>query len=172
MKNLFILIFLTGLGFSVAAQSKGSAKLYGFKEGVTAGRSPGRAIDESGKEKTAGIRTSYNYFIYLVSAAQAAPTEIWIGGKPYAVTTKKIDKTPVERKNYILPGHPKTTVLVPRTKQKVLTLLPAPATHSKLSEKARALARTNELVVVYTINGRSYYSCLSSLTELEPVATQ
>jgi hypothetical protein len=163
---LSILILSSTLAF---AQTKGSAKLYGYKEGVVSGRPPKTAIDESGHEKKEAGRSAYNYFIYISSSSSITPVELWINGISYAVKTSTVAKTPVERKNENNAAKPSTKVLVPKTKSKVWLLTPAPSLKAA-NAKGKELAKTNELVVIYTFKGKQYYTSLRSLTALEPAA--
>ena len=172
MKQILLFIVAVLISLCSYTQIKGPAKIYGYKEPVSSGNIPKRIIDENGKETSPEKKPSYNYFIYLVSAGRAYPSEMWIMSKPYSVIPEFIKNTPVERKNFNIPSEPKSTVLVPKTTKKVLLLTPAPAIDNKLTNKAKNLAKTNELVIVYKSGGKFYYNSLKFLTRLELAVTQ
>jgi hypothetical protein len=172
MKQLYIIILALCCTMISFAQAKGSAKLYGFKESVSAGKSPSHAVDESGVQKAETPRPRHNLFIYLESSSAVVPTEMWVAGQKFSVKVDTVKKTPVERTNYSIPARPKTAVLVPATKKKLLQLTPLPAKEGGQQDKLKKLILENELVVVYTQKGKTYYSSLKSLTALPPVAMQ
>ncbi|HVK96394.1 MAG TPA: hypothetical protein VM368_01190 [Flavisolibacter sp.] len=76
--------------------------------------------------------------------------------------------TPVVMLNEIIPSKPKEIILVPKTSEKVIQLVPAPAIEGKSIFKSKSLASANELVVVYRLNGKNYYQTLGKLKQLEP----
>jgi len=167
----FLLGLLIFCSFSLFSQTKGSAKLYGFKEPVASGKHPDNEVEENGNKSTP-VSTgsqSFNYFIYLQSPVRVYPAEMWLNGSVYAVSIQTVT-TPVERDNGTTGG--KKKLLVPKTTNKVLLLTPVPLAESKNSTNGKALAAKNELVVIYKQGGRFYYSVVKTLTVLETVPLQ
>jgi hypothetical protein len=67
---------------------------------------------------------------------------------------------------------PTEAELVPSTTRQVVMLKPVPSIDDKLSEKGESLSASNELVVVYRMNGKFYYNTARKFTILEPAALQ
>jgi hypothetical protein len=171
MRKIFFLLFTFSAGLFASAQTKGTAKIYGYKEPVSGAVSQ-RAIDENGKPVVSDPAGRFNYFIYLVTPNRVYPSELWLNGEVYSVKIETVKETPVVRKNFNNPSEPQSTELVPATTQLVIRLSPGPAITDKLSEKGEILSKENELVVVYKQNGKFDYETLSSLTLLEVAALQ
>lgn len=150
------------------AQEQGRAKLYGFKEEVIGGVNSSH-LEENGEQVNRNS-TGLNYYIYLQAGTRVYPSEMWINGHPFGVSFQSVT-TPVERQEFNAPDSGKT-VLVPKTNEKVMQLVPVAAVESKLTEKGKSLAANNELVVIYKQEGRFYYSVLDQLKPLVPVALQ
>ena len=168
MKTFFFLLVTVLTGLSCSAQSKGNIKLYGFEQAVAGGKAPD--VNDKGLRVSKG--GGKNYFLYAASASRIYPTEIWVEGTRYGVTIKTIEKTPVEYGDDMNVGSPKK-VLIPKTSQKVVQLIPNASTESKTSgTKAKSLAQTNELVVVYKQGSKFYYQVLPRLSKLDGAAMQ
>jgi hypothetical protein len=58
--------------------------------------------------------------------------------------------------------------MVPKTSGQVIQVTPISKSDGKRFPKARLKAATNELVVVYKLNGKFYSATLKKLTRLEP----
>ncbi|HEX8314741.1 MAG TPA: hypothetical protein VF609_07110 [Flavisolibacter sp.] len=171
MKKIIFLLSLAiaVTGASVMAQTKGTAKIYGYQQQVSGGASPDRSqAPGSGDRQRAGV----NYYIYLSlpGSVRIYPAELWINGVLYGVQFKMESKTPV----LLQSNDPALNdrVLVSKTAQKVIQLIPIPANGAKKSAKGHSLAKANEVVVVYKQNGKFYYSSLQKLTGLENAAMQ
>ncbi|MDB5206470.1 MAG: hypothetical protein JWR72_1545 [Flavisolibacter sp.] len=170
MKSIFFLLAVISLSFASYSQTKGAIKLYGFKQSVSGGRAPD--IAEGASTRTSGGGAGKNYFIYATSPSRIYPLEMWIEGVQYGVTISSITKTPVEYSDEANIGSQKT-VLVPKTSEKSIQLIPVPVMGNKSTgTKAKSLATTNELVVVYKQNGKFYYTALKSLSGLKSAAMQ
>ena len=170
MKYFLFLLIASAAALVSCAQNKGSAKLYGFKEAVVSGVKTG-VTEEGGETSQQAAKSGLNYFIYLQTPGRVYPSEIWIDGTVYSVTTET-QATPVERQAFAAPSQSGKVQLVPKTSDKVVQLTPVNATPEKLSQKGKSLAESNELVVVYKQGGQFYYSVLKELKQLEPVALQ
>jgi hypothetical protein len=168
MKTVYVLLALLMTCVSCSAQSKGNIRLYGFKQAVAGGRAPD--INEKGLRVSKG--GGKNYFLYAVSNSRIYPTEIWVEGTRFGVTIKIIEQTPVEYGDDMNVGSPKK-VLIPKTSQKVVQLVPNASTESKITgAKAQTLAQKNELVVVYKQGSKVYYQTLARLSSLAGTAMQ
>jgi hypothetical protein len=168
MKTALFLLLVIGISCSSFSQSKGTIKLYGFQQSVSGGKAP--EPNEHGLRVSKGA--GKNYFLYAVSPSRIYPTEIWVEGTRFGVTIKTIEQTPVEYGDEMNIGSPKK-VLIPKTNQKVVQLIPSTTIESKVSStKAKSLAANNALVVVYKQNGKFYYQTLSRLSSIEGAAMQ
>ncbi|WP_121353995.1 hypothetical protein [Flavisolibacter nicotianae] len=164
MKALFFFFTILTVGLSCSAQSKGTIKLYGYSQVVSGGKAP--EPNDKGLRVSRG--TAKNYFLYAESPGRIYPSELWVDGTRYGVTIKTINETPVEYGDEANIGSPKK-VLVPKTSQNVVQLIPIAATESKApSAKAKSLARSAALVVVYKKGSKFYYQTLSRLSSLAP----
>lgn len=169
MKQLFFIMLLLSSILMTAAQEKGKVKLYGYYQPVSAGKSP-EMNAETGLRTSAG--QGKNYFLYAVSSSRVYPAEIWVEGARMGVTIKTITTTPVLHGDDANIGSPKQE-LVPQTSQRVTQLVLTPAaTEKNPGNKAKNLAQTNEVVLVYKQDGRFQYSVLQKLTRLGSAAAQ
>ena len=168
MKYTFLLFCFLLIILSASAQTRGTAKLYGYVQSVMPGANLG-VINEAGEEVPEKNPARKNYRIYAVSSSRIYPVEMWINGEPYSVKMDIISTTPVVHGSETMGNR---TELVPATSQKVILLSPAPYTETKNIGDVRSIASSNELVLVYRQNGKFYYSALNELTQLEAAAMQ
>lgn len=168
MKYVSISLFICLFSLTVCAQTKGTVKLYGYKQSVSTGM-VNKVISEGGQEVPTAQKPRYNYMFYVVSTGRVYPSEMWIKGEAYSVRAEVISKTPVMHQ-----GNPSSTniTLVPKTTQKVLMLTPAPAIAYKQHAIGKKLAATNEFVLVYKQNGKFFYNTISKLKQLDTAAMQ
>lgn len=168
LRAILAILFLVAYKMSMA-QTKGNAKLYGYKQNVSGGVAPDRS-QEPGSANAASGGT--NYYIYLVSSngSRIYPSELWIDGTLYGVQIKSIAKTPVrlESPDPAL----NSQELVPKTAQRVTQLIPTSANGVKKSAKSSSLANGAAVVAVYKQNGKFYYTTLNELSSLESAAMQ
>jgi hypothetical protein len=169
MKKIYLILAVLSFAIFVNAQTEGASKLYGYKQVVIPGTVPKKIIEEDGKQTTLEVKQRYNYFIYLVSSGIVTPTEVWINGKVYSVTTVDVS-TPVEHQNPAQGN--KAKLLVPKTSKKTLQLSLSGAELSKPSSKGKTLAAKNELVVIYKGGKKTYYKTVKKLTELDAAEMQ
>lgn len=151
------------------AQTKGTAKLYAYKQRIIPGIIKKNIDDATGKEIPEPMKPTFNYFIYMVSTSGIYPEELWIEGKQYAVNIETINKTPVEFKRDNLSSP--IIILVPKTTQKVIQLLPE-SLIEKTNPKSKRFSSSNELVIIYRINTKKYYQLQSKLLPLESSVLQ
>lgn len=169
MKHSIIFLSICLLSIYSFSQTKGTAKIYGYKQSVVSGMRK-NVINENGQELNNAPKAKYNYWFYIVSPSIVYPSELWINGQAYSAKTEIVFETPVEKQGGIADSS--KLVLVPKTTQRVLMLTPAPAIEKKQSEKGKSLASNNELVVVYKQAGKFHYNTIKKLTQLETVAMQ
>lgn len=174
-KILILTFILLTTTYLLQAQSA-SSKLYGFSQAVIPGAAAAKRVtDDAGnvvERRTEDIRM--NYFIYLSTVAKTRvyPIEVWIKGNAFSARPETVASTPVQVLGNVVMGRTQKTTLVPKTTQKVTRLIPIPLAANKSSQKAKALAAENELVVVYKQGGKTFYKTLKSITELSPQALQ
>lgn len=169
MKQLLAAIALLYLHTTAMAQEKGTARLYGYYQPVSAGKAP-EANPGTGLQTSAG--QGKNYILYAVSSSRIYPAEIWVEGTRMGVTLRVVTRTPIMHGDDGNMGSPKQE-LVPQTTQKVIKLVLAPPIEGKdFGSRAGSLAKENELVLVYKEQGKFRYSVLPRLRALNGVAAQ
>ena len=164
MKRILLLLFI---GASLLVKAQPGMTLYGFSQLFTPGMI--RADDNQ-----SGRRGSITYYIYMSMPAGTSIRfdHIWIDGNLYEGAMQPVDSTPVINVNYSIPGKVVKRVLVPKTRQLVLQVLPHQQTTDSLAKTTlvKKLISRSSLVISYWYKGRKYYSHLDKLVELEPVA--
>lgn len=160
---LVLTIGLITLSSSCQAQTKGTAKLYGFVQAVAPGanNTEGTSIDG---ESMGGGKAGRNYFFYVTSPSTIYPAAIYMNGQELSVRASRVTKTPVRKPN----SEGTSVTLVPSTKYKVWMLTPAPAIDGKSFKRAEELASSNALVLVYKQGGKWYYATVKELKSLDP----
>ena len=168
--TIALLAFLAIAGF---AQAQSSVKLYGYVQSVTPGMA-GKQLDENGKAVKKSPAKLYNYFMYLSSASKNRmyPVEIWIKGERLGVRAEAVSTTPVTTVVDDGSMKAKTIVLVPETTAKVWLLTGTREPLLKEFPKAKTLANTNELVLIYKLNGKFGYATLKAFQQLSAAAMQ
>ena len=171
MKRNLILLVVTLLA-GIMVYSQPTLKLYGYKQVIIPGTVP-VVISEDGKPSAqVAPKVWNNFFLYLTysKGETIQPMQLWINKKAYTVKVEPIAKTPVEHVNRNIPARPVTTVLVPKTTNKIVFLNPKELTGKPVtpSASAKKLIDTSELVLAYKWKGKIYYKALKELKELEP----
>lgn len=169
---LFSLFLLQSL-VPNAQQSK-QVQLYAYEQQVIPGAQKAKnrdGEDNGGLANNPGKK--YNYFFYAVpaSALRLYPVELWVKGKKYGVQLKAVS-SPVTITNGHVPGNPKTSVLVPKTGNKVLQLIPTDVVAEKNYPTAEKLAAQNDVVFVFKQGGKFYYQAKPELLQLDAAALQ
>ena len=174
MKKLILAFILLSCSCILHAQSYSGVKIFGFQQSVSGGKRPTAAINEKNVAGTVAATPRKNLWLYLALPAKTvvSVTELYMDGKKYKVKTEKIVKTPVEYTDAAIPDEPKTTVMVPATKQPVVKLTPLSAVAFSPNSTLRKLLAANEVVVGYTVKGKKYYTALKKLTYLDPALMQ
>ncbi len=152
---LFCCLFPALAGFG---QRHEGTRVYGYVQPVSRGMA-GRHENPS---------SMVNYYIYLSSTAKTRiyPVEIWIKGERLGVQAEAVHRTPVTlTKDEAVAGSGEI-ILVPQTTAKVWRLTGTTEPAQKNFSRAKHMAKTHELVVVYKTGGRFYYAALEKFSEL------
>lgn len=170
MKSILLLLFIVLIAARLSATAQ-NVKLYGYVQKVTPGASATVELDENGGRRKLTGKAMENYFMYLSgpSKSRVYLVEGWIKGERMGLKGN-IVKTPVT-----VTASPETgesVEVVPKSTETVWQLTGTTATAGKTFEKARQLAQSNEMVVVYRLNGQFRYATLKSFIPLETAHMQ
>lgn len=170
MKSILLLLFIILVATSLSSSAQ-NVKLYGYVQKVTPGASAAVELDENGARRKITGKTLENYFMYLAgpSNSRVYLVEGWVKGERIGLKGN-IVKTPVT-----ITASPETgesVEVVPKSTETVWQLSGTTATAGKTFEKAKQLAQSNEMVVVYRLNGQFRYATLKSFTQLETAHLQ
>ena len=161
MKNKILLLIFMALGINGFCQT--GVKVYGFIQDVLPGTIP-KGTDENGNQIQARKSTTvYRIFLTGIGKNRIYPVEVWIKGKQFTASYETINNTPIEARS-----DNKTVVMVPKTSGQVVQITPINKSDGKKFPNAKVKAASNELVVVYKLNGKFYSATLKKLTRLEP----
>lgn len=169
MKKIITLGLAVLFAAALHAQTKGTIKIYGYKQPVVGGMAQ-RVISENGTADEVPVKPRFNYRIYTASSSAITPVEVWIRGEAFSASQSPVE-SPVVYTSPNNPVRPTTTTLVPKTTKKILQIAPEPL-KGKGTAKAKMLAKANELVLVYKANGRTYYQTLKVMEMMEPAFLQ
>src|SRR5215211_2849795 len=170
MKYYIILI----LFFTVSiAQAQNNVRLYAYTQDVTPGIAA-KERDQDGKIIKKTTDKTYHYFMYLASSSKSKiyPVALWIKGEQVGVKSEAVNTIPVVLTTDNGTLQPNEVILVPKTKAKVFQLTGTSGGTSKEFPKAKTLSNTNELVLVYKLNGKFYYASQKKFAELSPSTLQ
>ena len=166
--------FLFLMAASIPGLSQPVVKIYAYSQIATPGIIPKGVTDENGNRINTKKEPAVNYYIFASysSPAKINFSEVWIKGKFYNVRIKKIDSTPVINVNETIPDKPVKVELVPASKGKVLSIIPAETKKSSLIKTSWFINMTKhaELIVSYTYKGKKYFISVKKIKILEPVA--
>ncbi len=116
-----------------------------------------------------------SYFIYLVGGSQSTPPSVksvWLKGKYYAVTVRKVSSPVLVEREPAVPTREKL-VLVPATSSHVYELQIGDEKPCNAdNDEERRLTGDNELVVVLRVGRSTRYCPVKTLTRLPPAAGQ
>jgi hypothetical protein len=170
MKSTFLLLFVICYLACLKATAQ-NVKLYGYVQKVTPGISATVELDENGNRVKRSGASMENYFMYLAGPANSRVylVEGWIKGERVGLKGTTV-KTPVQITASSETG--KVVEVVPKSTAMVWQLTGTTAPAGKTFEKAKRLAQTNEMVVVYRLNGQFRYATLKNLTPLETAHLQ
>lgn len=142
-------------------------KLYGFKQLVAGGAHSSYKTDEQGKKVELRTNRYKNFFIFLAYPPHLKiyPMEIWVNGEAYSIKEESV-KTPVELTYDNGLSSPETIALVPQTSDTVTSIILLDKLPSKTAAIKKSLAETNELVIIYKLNGKLYSQTLKRIKGL------
>lgn len=149
---LLLCTYLTGFA------QKDSLTLYAYEQKVSPGIAPA---------KTSQVKTQYHIYLSSPHNINVYPLSLWIKGKLFGVNVKEA-KAPVKLQS----ANDSIIMLVPETEQKVLRLFPIKTTMPGNTQKGGALARQNELVLVYKLKGTFHYMVKEHIDQLDAVNMQ
>jgi hypothetical protein len=175
MKQSLLILALIFIFLISKAQTRSDVKIYGYIQPVSRGVAPDTNIDEAGNVKPKSVKPGSNYFIYITGPASTRiyPVEMWVKGKQYSAKSETVYKTPVQLADPAMPDGPNLITLVPKTTKKVMMLVPGNfVNQGKSLAIAKSKAKTNELVVVYKMNGKFHYALLEKLNIIERASMQ
>jgi hypothetical protein len=171
----FILLGCLFCSYAImSAQSYKGVKMYGYTQSSTSGISPNVVISEDGTQVESKSKSANTPLIYLVypSNINLQPVAIYINGIRYSLKAEKVDETPVLFEGALQPNTGKTMVLVPKTNNLVFFLHPEESNHKSISTTAKSLMKHNEVILVYLVNKKKYYSTLKNIIKLTSVPMQ
>jgi hypothetical protein len=167
-QKLLLPVFL--LLFASTAAFAQSVRVYAYSRETNGGMKPSDVAGENGSTIKTEKRPSRNYLIYLsYSGPTLKITGIWLNQKAYAFKTETTG-SPVEIKENNAIENSKTVTLVPKTRNKVLVINPSSVISGPaLSGPKKKAVADSDLVITYTINGKSYYKAIKKIMALPPV---
>ena len=151
-------------------------KVYAYKQASIPGIIP--ASDENDIKQNNGAKKTErkqnnNYWFYLSipKRENISITGLWISGKQHGIKSEIVINLPV--KKIVFTGLEKndTTIMVPVTRDKIILVYPSGEIPDD-SKYALNFAKTNELVIRYTSNGKTHYTTIKKIKELNPDVRQ
>lgn len=170
MKKIFLLACLLFAIQILNAQN--SVRLYTYKQQVSSGVKPESVIGEDGVMIQPVTKNRHNLWIYF-SHPQKSPVKItglYINGKKYKAKSSKVAQTPVVHNYGDTPELSKNTTLVPKTNNMVLFIEPAGMLPFVPSASLKKMITQNEVLVSYTIKGKTFYIQAKQMKELKAAA--
>ena len=166
MKRSILLMLICALNFSAFSQT--GVKIYGFYREVLPGTIP-KGTDENGKAlPPPEVNVEYLVYISGPSGKRIYPVEIWIKGERYSASVTTESHSPVQTTGDL----GKVITLVPKTSGTVQRIHTGKEVDGKNFPNAKTKAASNDLVIVYKMNGKFYSSALKHFKKIEPVNHQ
>ncbi len=168
MKKIFCLASFLCLLQIVHAQT--GVRLYTYKQQVSSGVKPETVIGEDQVMVQTMAKTRHNLWIYFShpKSPTVKITGLYINGKKYKTKQSSIPQTPVLRSYGDTPEVSKNITLVPKTSNTVLYIEPAGVLSFSPSASLKKLITQNEVVMSYSIKGKTYYISAKKMKELSP----
>jgi hypothetical protein len=166
MKACLFSIFL--LAFQNLSNAQPAlVKLYGFRQPVIKGVPSTYETDEKGNQVEARSKLQANVFIFLSYPPDMIiiPVEFWMNGSLYSIKQEAI-KTPVEIVYENGPYEAEKITLVPKTADSVIRIILSEKLPFKAPAVKKASADTNDLVIVYKMNGKLFSQSLKKVKGL------
>jgi hypothetical protein len=152
----FIVLYLLFFNLACIAQKSG-IQLYAYEQKVIPGIAPAHEEAEA--------RNKVQYYIYITTPQTKTvyPVSLWIKGIQFGIKIKEA-ATPVES----LTLNDSAMVLVPGTGQRAYRLFPVETIPAK-GPGQTALAKQNDVVLVYKMNGKYHFLAKKKLVQLSAV---
>jgi len=166
MKRSILLLLISALSFNAFSQT--GVKIYGFYRDVLPGTIP-KGTDENGKAlPRPELNVEYLLYISGPGKTRIYPVEVWIKGERFSASGTIEKQSPVQTTGDL----GKMITLVPKTSGTVQRIQPGNVADGKNFPNAKKKAATNDLVIVYKMNGKFYSTALAHLKKIEPVNHQ
>jgi hypothetical protein len=166
MKACLLGIFLFAF-HSMGYAQQGVVKLYGFKQPVVKGVPSTYETDEQGNKVEPKDKLHTNVFIFLSypPGVIITPVEFWMDGLLYSIKQEPV-QTPVEIIYENGLHEAEKIILVPQTADTVIRILLTEKLPFKTPAIKKSSADTNELVIVYKMNGKLFTQSLKKIKGL------
>jgi hypothetical protein len=174
MNPHFILLVLFCIaGSFVSAQKTPVIKMYAYTQSVLPGQKKNIIVNENGNTQEQTTPKKMNYFFYAEKKKQE-PIKIagiWMYGKKYLVIVSPATNTTVE-----ISTNAETSgkiTFMPAEDNEFLQILPGYATTkgTNLPSGLKKMVQQNELVLIYTWKGKTWYFPVKKIKNLSPVAS-
>jgi hypothetical protein len=167
------LIFILFLFSRFCFAQLGEIKLYGFKQLVATGTHSPYETDEQGKKLELKTDLYKNFFIFISYPPELKidPLDVWMNGEAYSIKEETV-KTPVEITYDNGISSPETIALIPQTSDTVTRIILSDKLPSKTSAIKKSLGETNDLVIIYKLNGKLYSQTLKRIKALRNAILQ
>ena len=166
MKACLLGIFLFAF-HCLSYTQPGVVKLYGFKQPVVKGVPSTYETDEQGNKVEPKDKVYTNVFIFLSYPTDViiTPVEFWMDGLLYSIKQEPV-KTPVEVIYENGLQETEKITLVPQTEDTVIRIILSEKLPFKTPAIKKSSANTNELVIVYKMNGKLFTQSLKKIKGL------
>jgi len=161
MKHLICLL-LPALFFFNKAFAQ-NVRVYGYVQKTTRGTVPSKDFEENGAAKKIDNSSSEGYQLYFstTSKNRLYPIEGWIKGERVGMKAELVASPVV-----VVNEKEEKITVVPKTAGKVFLLTGTELIAAKKFAKAETLAKNNEFVFVYRLNGKTNYAVVKKLQSL------
>jgi hypothetical protein len=170
MKACLLGIFLFAFHCISYAQAS-VVKLYGFKQPVVKGVPSTYETDEQGNKVEPKDKVYTNVFIFLTYPPHViiTPVEFWMDGLLYSIKQEPV-QTPVEVIYENGLHEAEKITLVPQTADTAIRIILSEKLPFKTPAVKKSSADTNELVIVYKMNGKLFTQSLKKIKGLRMAA--
>ena len=157
----------------IEAQYSDSITLYAYTQSVSSGARPNRSIDDKGVIQPRK-KPALNTWIYLSVPADTTITieALFIKGKKYTAAIQRIHESPVLHINTNIPHQRDTTVLVPKTTNKIYLVKPIKEMELETTKTERLPLEGNDVVIEYKKGCRKNYVFQKAMVRLERALLQ
>ena len=175
MKKKLLFFSFTLLIAAVATHGQPAIKIFAYEQQSLPGTVPVGIKDENGNPiKKAAAKTNYFIFLSFKKNCIVTPVQVLIKGFSFSIDSlTDVKKIPVEYTNHTIPNDSHKTILVPKTSNRVIKInLAEPGQPVESNNHIKSLAKTNDLVIIYTWNKKKYYTAVKKMTVLEPILNE